>query len=116
MLSRYSFSAPTFGSIAMRLSFRITSRSVFAAPALLSPSKASPPVSAPSPITAITSRFSPLRADAAAMPSAAEIEVEACPVPNASYSLSLMLGKPLNPFSLRFVRNRSRRPVMILWA
>lgn len=43
MLSRYSFSAPTFGSIAMRLSFRITSRSVFAAPALLSPSKASPP-------------------------------------------------------------------------
>ena len=50
------------------------------------------------------------------MPYAAEMEVEACPVPKASYSLSLMRGKPLMPPSLRFVGKRSRRPVIILWA
>ena len=43
-----------------------------------------PPVSAPSPITASTWLCAPFKSRAIAMPSAAEIEVLACPVPKAS--------------------------------
>ena len=101
----------------MLLSFRITSRLVrLLAPALFSPSKASPPVIEPSPMTATTRYFSPRSSAALAMPKAAEIDTEACPPPKASYSLSDMRGKPLMPPSRRLVLNASRRPVMILWA
>jgi hypothetical protein len=64
---------------------------------LFNPSKAKPPVMAPSPITATTFLFSPFIRAAIAIPNAAEMEVEACPVPKASYSLSLMRGNPLMP-------------------
>jgi hypothetical protein len=42
-------------------------------------------------------RSSSLNAEAAAMPSAALIEVEECPVPKVSYSLSERLGKGARP-------------------
>ena len=51
---KYSDKAPTFGAIDISLSFKITIILRLEIPALLSPSKASPPVIAPSPITAIT--------------------------------------------------------------
>ena len=66
-------------------------------PALFKASKAMPAVMAPSPITAIARRFSPLRLAAMAMPSAAEILVEECPTPKVSYSLSERNGKPEMP-------------------
>ena len=69
----------------------MTSRSEW--PALLSPSYASPQVSAPSPTTATTLKFSCRRSRPAAMPSAAEIEVAAWPAPKTSYSLSRALEK-----------------------
>ena len=95
---RYSFKAPTFGSMPMQLSFRMMSISVSATPAWFIPSKARPAVMAPSPITATTFlSFSPLYFAAIAIPNAAEIEVEEWPTPNVSYSLSLRLGKPLRP-------------------
>ena len=56
----------------------------FACSALLSASNAMPPVSAPSPITAITRSSRPRRFAATAMPSAAEIDVDECAVPNVS--------------------------------
>ena len=62
-------------------------------PALLSASNAMPALIAPSPITATTRRSSPLRCAAIAMPSAAEIDVDECAVPNVSYSLSLAARK-----------------------
>ena len=52
---------------------------------------------APSPITAITLRFSPERSRATAMPRPAEIEVEECAAPKQSYSLSARLVKPESP-------------------
>ena len=51
-----------------------------------------PPVSAPSPITAMTWCFSPFRSRAAAKPSAAEIDVLPWLVPNGSCSLSPRRG------------------------
>src|SRR5581483_3524612 len=56
-----------------------------------------PALIAPSPMTAMTSRRSPLKSRATAMPSPAEIEVELCAAPNGSYSLSDRLVKPLSP-------------------
>ena len=50
--------------------------------------------------------FSPLMSRAAAMPSAAEIAVAACPAPKVSYSLSLRLRKPEMPSSCRSVSIR----------
>jgi hypothetical protein len=43
-----------------------------------------PALIAPSPITAMTLRCSPLKSRATAMPSPAEIEVELCAAPNGS--------------------------------
>ena len=45
---------------------------------------------------------------------AADMELDACPAVNVSYSLSPGFGKPLRPPFLRFVENRSRRPVSSL--
>ena len=78
-------SAPTFGEIEYLLSFNTTVRFFPRLPALFSPSSARPPVSAPSPITAITRCFSFFTSFPAAKPRAAEIEVEAWPVPKESY-------------------------------
>ena len=44
----------------------------------------------------------------------AEIDVEACPTPKVSYTLSVLLGNPLNPFLILFVENCSFLPVKIL--
>ena len=49
-----------------------------------------------------------------AMPKAAEMEVDECPVPKASYSLSKREGNPLNPSKQRIEANRSFLPVRIL--
>ena len=78
---------------------------------LFRPSKASPPLMAPSPMTATTFLF----LSATAMPNAAEMLFEACPQTKASYSLSSGEGKGRMPPSLRLVEKRSRRPVRILW-
>jgi len=48
----------------------------------------------------MTLRRSPRRSRATAMPSAEEIEVEACAAPNGSYSLSERLVKPRQPAAL----------------
>ncbi len=98
MSVKYSFKAPTFGSMLMQLSFKMISMSVSATPAWFIASKAIPAVIEPSPITATDFlSVSPLYLAAMAIPRAAEIEVEECPTPNVSYSLSLRFGKPLNP-------------------
>jgi hypothetical protein len=96
------------------LSFRITSRSESITPALFIASKAMPADIAPSPITATTRRCSPFIFAATAMPSAAEIEVEECAVPKASYFDSLRRGKPEMPSIMRSRAICSRRPVRIL--
>ncbi len=98
----------------MSLSFRITSSLQSSTPALLRASKAMPAVIAPSPMMATQWRCSPFWRDARAMPSAAEMLVDECAVPNVSYSLSARCGKPLSPPSWRSVGMRSRRPVRIL--
>ena len=107
-------SAPTGSEIDISLSLRITSR--FAPCALLSASNAMPALIAPSPITATTCRCSPFSFAAAAMPSAAEIDVDECAVPNVSYSDSLRRGKPDGPSHCRSRAIASRRPVRILCA
>ncbi len=103
--------------MAMPLSFRITSRLALAPPALLSASIAMPEAMEASPITAIWWRlFSFLILDAIAIPRAADMDVEECPVPKSSYSLSDIFGKPLIPSMVRFFLNASRLPVRILCA
>ena len=82
--------------------------------ALFNPSNAKPPVIEPSPITATTCLFSPFNFAAIDIPNAAEIEVEECPTPNESYSLSLGFGKPHKPPNCLLVLKASRRPVNIL--
>ena len=71
---------------------------------------------APSPITAMQRRFSFFTLAPTAMPSAAEIEVLECAVPNVSYFDSARRGKPEMPPSMRRRPIASRRPVRILWA
>src|SRR3546814_6931121 len=70
-------------------------------PALLRASKAMPAVMAPSPITAMCWRSIPRLRDATAIPSTAEIDVDECAVPKASYSDSARLGKPEIPPACR---------------
>ena len=79
------------------LSFKTITRFDFNLAALFNASNAIPPDSAPSPITAKTLLFSFLRSLAFAIPRARLIEVELCPVSNASQSLSLLFGNPLIP-------------------
>jgi hypothetical protein len=87
---------------------------VLSCPALLMASYARPPVSAPSPMIATTVSSPPIRSRAWAMPSAAEIDVDAWPAPKTSYSDSLRIAKPLRPPPLRIVMMRLARPVSIL--
>ena len=98
----------------MSLSFKMTKILAPATPALFSASKAMPAVMAPSPMMATAWRLSPFCCAAMAMPKAAEMLVDECAVPKASYSLSLRRGKPLMPPSWRKLAMRSRRPVKIL--
>ncbi len=79
-------------------------------------SQAMPPVSAPSPITATTCERDPDCRIASASPSAALMDVVACPVLKASQGLSSRFGNPLKPPSWRKLAKRSRRPVSILCA
>ena len=74
-----------------------------------------PPVSAPSPITEITEYSSPVISRAWAIPSPAEIEVELCPVSNASYGLSFRFGNPLIPPNWRRSSNPAFLPLKSLW-
>src|SRR3546814_3595345 len=70
----------------MSLSLSTTSRfTPGVTPALLRASKAMPAVMAPSPITAMCWRSIPRLRDATAIPSTAEIDVDECAVPKASY-------------------------------
>ena len=112
--SKYLATPPTFLEIERSLSLSIIIKLELRVPALLSASSAIPPVMAPSPITATTFSFVPFRSLAATIPRAAEIEVEACPVPNASQLLSLLLGKPDKPSSFLKLSNLSLLPVSIL--
>ncbi len=68
----------------MPLSLKTTSRRERRWPAWFRASNDMPAVAAPSPITATARRSLPVRANASAMPSAAETEVPAWPAPNAS--------------------------------
>ena len=78
------FRAPTGGEMDISLSFRITSMSASATPALFKASKAMPADMAPSPMIATTLRFSPFCLAARAMPRAAEMEVDEWPTPKVS--------------------------------
>ena len=49
------------------------------------------------------------------MPSAAEMDVDAWPAPNASNSDSLRIEKPLIPPPWRSVEKRAARPLSSLW-
>jgi hypothetical protein len=109
-------SAPTGGEIDISLSLRTTRSGTSIAPALFIASKAMPADMAPSPITAMARRFSPFSFAAAAMPSAAEIEVLEWAVPKVSYFDSARRGKPEMPSSMRSFDIPSRRPVRILCA
>ena len=105
---------PTDRSMLMSLSLSTIRMSLGLDDTLLSPSKARPPLIAPSPMTATTWRFCLESLAAIAMPKAAEMELEAWPQVNVSYSLSKGEGKGRMPCSLRLVQNCSRRPVSIL--
>ena len=88
---------------------------------LFSPSKASPPVIAPSPIIATTLLAVLFSKRAAAVsaksnPRAAEMLLLACPATKASCSLSAGEGNGDNPLNCLLVWNRSLRPVIILCA
>ena len=99
----------------MSLSLRMMSRLLGVSLTLLSPSKASPPLIAPSPMTATTClSVSPRCIVATLMPRAAEMELEAWPQAKVSYSLSEGEGKGRTPPQQRLVWNVSRRPAKIL--
>src|SRR5207247_4530608 len=102
--AQYADIAPTGGATNISLSLSTTISRKFIAPALFIASYAMPADIAPSPITAITLWPLPSRSRATAMPSAAEIEVEECAAPNASYSLSARLVKPDSPPPCRQAR------------
>ncbi len=112
---RYLFIAPTAGAIDMSLSFRTTMKSRPVWPALLSASYARPHPIAPSPMMAATLKSWSVRSRPTAMPQAAEIDVAACPAPNASYSDSSRRRNGASPPLVRMVGSRSLRPVRILW-
>ena len=82
---RYCFMPPTLRSMLMLLSLRMMNRSLGVSEALLSPSKARPPLMEPSPMMATTRRCSScLRWAATDMPSAADMELLAWPQANVS--------------------------------
>ena len=89
---------PTARSMLMSLSFKMMSMSLGVLETLFKPSKARPPLIAPSPITATMLRsLCPVSRAATAMPSAAEMELLACPQVKVSYSLSSGVGNGRMP-------------------
>ena len=112
---RYEAIDPTFGAIDISLSLRMTMKLVLSWPALLIASYASPPVNAPSPITATTVSLLPRRSRAVTIPRAAEIDVDAWPAPKTSNGDSLRIAKPEIPPPCRTVPISAARPVSILW-
>ena len=68
--------APTGLSIDILLSFKMTIKPFFCAPALFNPSKAKPALNAPSPTTHITFELSLFISFAALIPNPAETAVE----------------------------------------
>ncbi len=108
-------SAPTFGAIDMPLSFTTITIGRSIPPAFSSASNDTPPVSAPSPITATTlpSGATPWRI-ASLMPTAYETEVDAWPAPMMSCSDSPIEQNGASPWYLRIVPSWSRRPVSTL--
>ena len=89
--------APTFAEMDMPLSFRTTTIGSALAPALFSPSKVSPPVSAPSPTIATARPDTPVRARACAIPSATLTAVQACPAGKTSKGLSRRIEERRDP-------------------
>ena len=84
-------------------------------PALCSASNATPPVIAPSPMTATTLPSGTAPRDIASLiPSAHEIDVEAWPAPMMSCSDSEIEQNGARPPYWRIVRRAWRRPVRIL--
>jgi len=81
-------------SIDILLSFKITIKPFFCAPALFNPSYAKPALKAPSPTTHITFELSLFISFAALIPNPADTAVELWAVPKGSYSLSDLLTKP----------------------
>jgi hypothetical protein len=75
---------PTGGLMDISLSLRMTIMLGSSGPPWFSASKAMPALSAPSPMTAMTWRCSPLALAAMAMPSAALMEVLEWPTPKVS--------------------------------
>src|SRR5574344_255019 len=97
-LRRYCFIPPTLRSMLILLSFNIISISLGVEDTLFSPSKAKPPLIAPSPIIAtICLSLLPSFLAATAIPKAADMEFDACPAVKVSYSLSSGEGKGRRP-------------------
>ena len=115
ILLRYVDMPPTFRSMDILLSFSTTRQPVLISAILFMASYTIPPVKEPSPITAAIFSFVPLILLAHAIPSAAEMDVELCPVLNASHGLSLVFGKPLIPPNCLRVPISFFLPVSILW-
>src|SRR4030067_1090345 len=69
----------------------------------------------PSPMIAMTLKVSFFLSLPSIMPRAADIEVELCPVPKASCSLSFLLGKPEMPPYCLSVEKLLYLPVRSLW-
>ena len=98
------------------LSFTTMTRPLSSSAALSRPSKARPPESDPSPMTATTRRVSPARSRALARPTARLTEVEVWPMAKWSCSLSRGLEKPETEPMSAGSRKAWARPVSILWA
>ncbi len=113
---KYRESAPTFGAIDIPLSFSTTTIGVPRPPAWWIASNATPPVIAPSPMTASTRPASgvPSMRMPSLSPTAYPIEVEAWPAPMMSCSLSPIEQNGASPSYWRIVESWSRRPVRTL--
>ena len=83
-LERKRERAPTLGAMDISLSLSTTISFLRRWPARFRPSKASPAVMEPSPMTATTLWSFPSRSLAVAMPSEAEMDVEEWPTPKKS--------------------------------
>ena len=106
---------PMVGAYERPLSFTtMISRRLLSSEMLLSASQVMPPVSAPSPTTAMTCLSSwPVIWKAREMPSAQLRELEACELSTMSWTDSARCGYPARPLVLRR-REKSWRPVRSL--
>ena len=86
--AKFLYKPPWFSAIDISLSLTMIIKLLFKTAALLKPSNASPPLKEPSPISAMTFDFSPLRSLAFASPVAKLTEVEVWPITKWSCSLS----------------------------